>query len=59
MNGFLVRVTYLEQRMQGRHNLLVQGLGRFSASKVYKEEQSAEEESKANGADQDLWVAEG
>ena len=35
----------------------MQGLGRFSASRVYKEETSPEEESKASGFD--LWIAEG
>lgn len=69
MNGFLVRVTYLEQRMQGAHRLLVSGLGRFSAARVYKEEdpiapEEQEESKEAMEARRvrqmgDLWIAEG
>ena len=58
MNGFLVRVTYLEQQQYGRHNLMVQGIGRFSASKVYKEVDELQEEVKAQEP-QDLWIGEG
>ena len=41
MHGFLIKVSYLEQRRHGHHKLLVQGLGRFQASRVFKEEEEA------------------
>ena len=61
MFGFLVKVTYMEQRQRGKHRLLVKGVGRFVASKVFKNAAQLpnRQEERKQQEDIEVWVAEG